>query len=40
MGSCDDDLAQVVAEKKAELEAEYDVARIDLLVANGGNEPE
>lgn len=40
MGSCDDDLAQVVAEKKAELEAEYDAARIDLLVANGGNEPE
>ncbi len=40
IGACEDDLAAVVAVKKAELEAEYDPARLDILVANGGNEPE
>ena len=40
LGECGDDLAAVVAAKKAELEAEYDTARLDALVANGGNEAE
>ena len=40
IGECGDDLAAAVAIKKAELEAEYDTARLNALVANGGNAPE
>ena len=40
IGTCDDDLAAVVAAKKVELEAECDAARLDALVANGGKASE
>lgn len=40
LGTCDEDLAAVVAAKKLELEQQYDDARLDSLVANGGNTPE